>query len=167
MSDERDLLNQLLGQAQMADAFAKFSKTVFISKLAYVKENKLYQALSGKKGEDGLHFRGAWDEFCGLLGWTPQHANEASATHADWTVRRWALRIPLPLNIEPKSAEFGRLVRRTQCDAQGNFIFDRVADGDWFVETKVTWVVAGVQQGGAIMRRVSVAGGAVSVIVAP
>ncbi|MBE0328501.1 hypothetical protein IHE72_26675, partial [Klebsiella pneumoniae] len=28
MNDERDLLNQLLGQAQMADAFEQFSRTV-------------------------------------------------------------------------------------------------------------------------------------------
>lgn len=76
-SEERDLLNQLLGQAQMADAFAKFSKTVFISKLAYVKENKIYQGLSGKRTEDGLQCKGTWDEFCNLLGWVPQHANEA------------------------------------------------------------------------------------------
>ena len=72
----RDLVNQLLGQAQMADSFAKFSKTVFISKLAYVKENKLYQQLAGSPSEDGLH-KGTWDEFCKMLGWTPQHANEA------------------------------------------------------------------------------------------
>lgn len=79
MNDERDLLNQLLGQAQMADAFAKFSKTVFISKLAFVKENKLYQSLSSKKSEDGLQCKGTWEEFCNLLGWAPQHANEAIA----------------------------------------------------------------------------------------
>jgi hypothetical protein len=74
---DRDLLNQLLGQAQMADAFAKFSKTVFISKLAFVKERKLYQAISSGKSEDGLHSKGTWDNFCHMLGWTPQHANEA------------------------------------------------------------------------------------------
>ncbi|CAB1223426.1 hypothetical protein [Klebsiella michiganensis] len=79
MNDERDLLNQLLGQAQMADAFAKFSKTVFISKLAFVKENKLYQSLSNKTSEDGLQYKGTWEEFCNLLGWVPQHANEAIA----------------------------------------------------------------------------------------
>ncbi|EMO5817254.1 hypothetical protein SBK02_005713 [Raoultella planticola] len=79
MNDERDLLNQLLGQAQMADAFAKFSKTVFISKLAFVKENKLYQSLSSKRSEDGLQYKGTWEEFCNLLGWVPQHANEAIA----------------------------------------------------------------------------------------
>ncbi|MCV0073271.1 hypothetical protein KUC74_20060 [Pseudomonas aeruginosa] len=77
MQDERDLVNQLLGQAQMADAFAKFSKTVFISKLAFVKENKLYRAIKGKQGEDGLQLQGTWDEFCNMLGWVPQHANEA------------------------------------------------------------------------------------------
>ena len=77
--EERDLLNQLLGQAQMADAFSKFSKTVFISKLVFVKENKLYQQLSGKRTEDGIQLKGTWDEFCSLLNWTPQHANEAIA----------------------------------------------------------------------------------------
>lgn len=65
--DERDLLNQLLGQAQMADAFAQFSRTVRTSKLAFVKENKLYQSLSGRKAPNGSELRGTWDEFCGLL----------------------------------------------------------------------------------------------------
>lgn len=37
-SEDRDLMNQLLGQAQMADSFAKFSQTVWSSKLAFVKE---------------------------------------------------------------------------------------------------------------------------------
>ena len=46
-SNERDLLNQLLGQAQMAEAFGKFSQTVWSSKLAFVKENKLYRELKG------------------------------------------------------------------------------------------------------------------------
>ncbi|HHT2386595.1 TPA: hypothetical protein ACTYRP_006260 [Klebsiella pneumoniae] len=77
MNNERDLLNQLLGQAQMADAFAQFSKTVLTSKMAFVKENKLYQSLKGKKGQDGLEFSGTWAEFCNLLGYTPEHANES------------------------------------------------------------------------------------------
>lgn len=77
--EDRDLLNQLLGQAQMADAFAKFSKTVLTSKLAYVKENKLYQQLKGKTTKDGLGLSGTWAEFCNLLGFTPEHANESIA----------------------------------------------------------------------------------------
>ncbi|MEG8642163.1 hypothetical protein U4Q25_10185 [Klebsiella pneumoniae] len=76
MTDERDLLNQLLGQAQMADAFAQFSLTVSTSKMAYVKENKLYRALSGRKTADGQQFSGTWDEFCSLLGRSRQQIDE-------------------------------------------------------------------------------------------
>ncbi len=68
-SGERDLVNQLLGQAQMADAFAKFSVTVTTSKLAYVKESKLYRGLKDTKSGHGDQFlAGTWDEFCGLIG---------------------------------------------------------------------------------------------------
>lgn len=76
-SEDRDLLNQLLGQAKMADAFAKFSKTVLTSKLAFVKENKLYKGLAGTKSKDGLELSGTWGEFCNMLGFTPEHANES------------------------------------------------------------------------------------------
>lgn len=69
IQDERDLVNQLLGQAQMAEAFTQFSLTVRTSKLAYVKETKLYRALKGKKSPDGQDFlSGTWEEFCSLLG---------------------------------------------------------------------------------------------------
>lgn len=75
-TDERDLLNQLLGQAQMAESFSKFSLTVSTSKLAYVKESKLYRALGGKKTADGQQFSGTWDEFCSLLGRSRQQVDE-------------------------------------------------------------------------------------------
>lgn len=76
-SDERDLLNQLLGQAQMSDAFAKFSVTVTTSKLAHVKENKLYRALKGQKSRDGHGFlSGTWQEFCGLIGRSVEQIDE-------------------------------------------------------------------------------------------
>lgn len=74
--DDRDLLNQLLGQAQMADAFAKFSVTVTTSKLAFVKEHKLYRALQGKRGGDGHQFTGTWEEFCSLLGRSREQIDE-------------------------------------------------------------------------------------------
>jgi len=68
-SEERDFLNQLLGQAQMAGAFEDFSRTVRTSKLAFVKENKLYRALKGRRTPNGSEFlSGTWEEFCGLLG---------------------------------------------------------------------------------------------------
>lgn len=84
--ESRDLANQLLGQAQMADSISKFAQTVSISKLAFVRENKLYKALKGKKmpnrsafseaapGGDaekmpnGSAFSGTWAEYCSLLG---------------------------------------------------------------------------------------------------
>ncbi|MBE8614774.1 hypothetical protein CYG68_20805 [Morganella morganii] len=76
LTDERDLLNQLLGQAQMAEAFGKFSQTVWSSKLAFVKENKLYQSLKGKKTPNGLELSGTWVEFCNLLGVSDEKANQ-------------------------------------------------------------------------------------------
>lgn len=76
MQDERDLVNQLLGQAQMAESFAKFSLTVSTSKLAFVKENKLYRALQGKRTADGQQFSGTWDDFCSLLGRSRQQVDE-------------------------------------------------------------------------------------------
>lgn len=68
-SEDRDLLNQLLGQAQMAGAFEEFSRTVRTSKLAFVKEHKLYRSLAGKKTPHGAEIlAGTWEEFCMLLG---------------------------------------------------------------------------------------------------
>ena len=72
---DRDLVNQLLGQVQMADAFGKFSVTVTSSKLAFVKENKLYKALAGQKSRNGYDFSGTWEEFCGQLGISVEKAD--------------------------------------------------------------------------------------------
>lgn len=75
-SDGRDLVNQLLGQAQMADAFGKFSVTVTTSKLSFVKENKLYRSLNGIKSRNGYDFlKGTWEEFCDLLGMSVEKAD--------------------------------------------------------------------------------------------
>lgn len=75
-TEEHALVNQLLGQAQMADAFGKFSQTVWSSKLAHVKENKLYRALAGQKSPNGLELSGTWIEFCNLLGVSDEKANQ-------------------------------------------------------------------------------------------
>lgn len=73
--EERDLVNQLLGQAQMAGALSDFSRTVRTSKLAHVKENKLYRALKGKKSTHGATFSGTWEDFCDQLGISHDQAN--------------------------------------------------------------------------------------------
>lgn len=76
VTDDHALVNQLLGQAQMADAFGKFSQTVWASKLAYVKENKLYKAIAGQKNPNGLELSGTWLEFCNMLGVSDEKANQ-------------------------------------------------------------------------------------------
>ncbi|CNJ03841.1 Uncharacterised protein [Yersinia aldovae] len=68
-ADERDLLNQLLGQAQIAGASEDFFRTVRTSKLAFVKENKLYRQLKGSRNPHSAEFlSGTWEEFCSILG---------------------------------------------------------------------------------------------------
>ena len=76
-SEERDLVNQLLGQAQAAGAFEDFSRTVRISKLAFVKENKLYRAIKGMKLRTGPEIlSGTWEEFCQVLGRSVDQVDE-------------------------------------------------------------------------------------------
>jgi hypothetical protein len=50
-------------------------------------------------------------------------------------------------------------MRHSICNAAGFFTFDKVADGEYYVQSTVTWSVGYNQQGGALMRRVKVAGG--------
>lgn len=64
----RDLVNQLLGQAQLAGASEQFFRTIQISKLEIIKKNKLYQQLSGMVTPHGAVLKGTWEEYCNLLG---------------------------------------------------------------------------------------------------
>lgn len=72
----RDLVNQMLGQAQAFQAAGDLLRTFGVSKLAVVKENKLYQQLSGMTAPNGSELKGTWVEFCGLLGISDDKANE-------------------------------------------------------------------------------------------
>jgi vacuolar-type H+-ATPase subunit I/STV1 len=80
MNDERDLVNQLLGQVQMARSIAKFADVVSLSKLAHIKETKLYRALQGKKAldvnGDEIADVGTWDGFCQALGLSRSKVDE-------------------------------------------------------------------------------------------
>jgi hypothetical protein len=64
---------------------------------------------------------------------------------------------------EPAPPEFLEASLDTRCDAQGNFSFENVPAGSYFVVTKVQWEVPtgyfSIQQGGHLMRRVTVADG--------
>jgi len=75
-SEGRDLINQLLGQAQAFSAASQLLQTFGVSKLAYVKENGLYKHLAGINTPNGLELRGTWEEFCGLLGMSDEKANQ-------------------------------------------------------------------------------------------
>lgn len=78
-TEERDLVNQLVGQVQMAQAFSKFTTVVSLSKLQYIKENKLYRVLSGKiadESDEKAPTVSTWDGFCRLLGTTASKVDE-------------------------------------------------------------------------------------------
>jgi hypothetical protein len=68
----RDLANQLIGQVQMAAALSKFSLTVSTSKLAYIKDAKLYKALAVSESADVS----TWEGFCTAIGMSRQKVDE-------------------------------------------------------------------------------------------
>lgn len=66
------------------------------------------------------------------------------------------------IQFEPDAPGYKTAVIETRCDAQGKFSFDRVADGDWFVVTQVTWSTGPYNtEGGTLMQRFSLNGGEV------
>lgn len=80
MNDDRDLVNQLLGQIQMARSFSRFADVVSINKLKHIKETKQYKALAGKKGYDlngnEIADVGTWDGFCQAIGLSRSKVDE-------------------------------------------------------------------------------------------
>lgn len=78
--EDRDLANQLLGQTQMAQAFGQFATTVGLTKLAIVKERKLYKALAGVSGKDregqAIEDVGTWEGYCRALGLSRSKVDE-------------------------------------------------------------------------------------------
>ncbi|WP_298619547.1 hypothetical protein [uncultured Zoogloea sp.] len=80
LSDDRDLVNQLLGQVQMARSFARFADVVSLTKLKHIKETKMYRALAGKKAfdPDGNEIAdvGTFDGFCQALGLSRSKVDE-------------------------------------------------------------------------------------------
>jgi hypothetical protein len=70
--------------------------------------------------------------------------------------------------FNPDPPEYYANTREQKCDSQGNFLFERVADGEFFVATQITWQVGYSAEGGNLMQRVAVSGGkTVSIIMAP
>lgn len=63
--------------------------------------------------------------------------------------------------------EYRDLTLRTRCDAQGNFRFARVADGSFWITTRIIWQVRAyaTPEGGDLMQRVTVKGGEIKEVV--
>jgi hypothetical protein len=66
--------------------------------------------------------------------------------------------------------DYAKYTRSTKAESNGRFSFERVAPGEYFVSTSVTWTPEGsvLQSGGAIYERVTVTGkeqGPIKVIV--
>lgn len=72
-------INQLIGQIQMANSFARFADVVSLQKLAHIKETKAYKASKGvtvnlPNGE--IADVGTWDGFCQALGMSASKVDE-------------------------------------------------------------------------------------------
>lgn len=68
----------------------------------------------------------------------------------------------------PDVSDYYTNTKATKCDSQGNFTFERVADGEFYVTTIVAWQVGNTPHGGGIMQKVSVRGGqGQSIVMAP
>lgn len=64
------------------------------------------------------------------------------------------------IRFVPDIQSYTWLTKETRCDAQGAFVFDEVADGRFYVMTRIVWQVgAYVQTGGFLMQQIEVAGG--------
>ena len=72
--------------------------------------------------------------------------------------------------FENIDSRVGKYSRKTQCDIQGEFSFDDLVPGIYYVETTVSWNVPGSfwtsnKQGGALMQRVEIVDGDESVVI--
>lgn len=67
--------------------------------------------------------------------------------------------------FDPDPPAYRNLMRRTTCDAQGNFTFDRVKSGAYYLVTRVLWSVGHSQQGGFLATMVNVSDGRVTKVI--
>lgn len=72
------------------------------------------------------------------------------ATTGDFGVRRGTAQARLETSVD----DYLKYQKLTRCDAQGNFTFENVANGEFFVITTVRWEVSHAAQGGSMMHRV-------------
>ncbi len=49
------------------------------------------------------------------------------------------------------SSAYSQIVKKTYCDAEGNFSFSGLPLCTWFIVTRTAWLNAGIQQGGTLV----------------
>jgi len=59
-------------------------------------------------------------------------------------------------NVDPA---YKTMLKQTKADAQGNFTFSDLPDGNWFVLAEVIWTVGYQKQGGGLVQEVRVSNG--------
>ena len=65
----------------------------------------------------------------------------------------------------PDEPEFYKSSKKTVCNADGEFEFDKLPNGDYFVIAKVTWDIGKVfDEGGTMMEKVTIANGATETV---
>jgi len=84
----RDLVNQLVGRTQMANALAQFSNLAATTYLIEVKENQLYKHLKGcvlrdKEGNEITNVS-TWDGFCNAIGISRSKADRDIADYKEF-----------------------------------------------------------------------------------
>ena len=63
------------------------------------------------------------------------------------------------IQFNPNPSEYYTMTKTTKCDSQGNFVYEAIADGEYYVTLKVQWYVDHSPQGGNLMQRVRLTGG--------
>src|SRR5690606_24754371 len=69
-----------------------------------------------------------------------------------------------PVTFVPDIPAYRESTKVTKCDAQGNFEFANIKDGEYYITTGVVWVV-GARQGGALATKVKVHNGKSSKVI--
>lgn len=70
------------------------------------------------------------------------------------------------VEFQGEDPEYKYLIKKTTCDAQGFFKFEKIADGDFYVVSVILWKVNPYfYEGGSLMQRITVKGGETKEIV--
>lgn len=82
------------------------------------------------------------------------------------SAEKGSIRVEAMPKFDSTAPGYNSAIRRTRCDGQGNFTFERVPDGNYFVSAPVVWQAnprSSLYEGGYMMKRVELRGGTTKV----